>query len=66
MTRKDYIEIAGILKDYQNANIKGYATEGVDIIMSKAYENMIHDFCNMFKADNSNFNKQRFIDAINN
>ena len=65
MTRKHYIEIASILNDYRRSNIKGYATEGIDIVMSTAFENMILDFCTMFKTDNRHFDKQKFIDAVN-
>ena len=53
MTRKDYIKIASIIKDSKcenyNTRINKYT--------------LIEDLCIMFKEDNNNFDKQRFINA---
>ena len=54
MTRKNYIKIASIIKDNtltQSMSVKKYR------------KLLIEDLCIMFKEDNINFDKQRFIEA---
>jgi len=55
MTRKDYIEIA-------NAINENTMNDTQPIINKKTF---IVDLCVVFKCDNSNFNKSKFIDACN-
>ena len=55
MTKKDYIKIAKILRAYKL----------VDGTAKTMREMLISDFSYMLKADNQNFDKQRFIDYIN-
>jgi hypothetical protein len=66
MTKQDYIEIAKILNEYQKSSTKGYYSIKGYICNDKSYTNMIDDFCTMFKLDNRHFDKQKFIDAVNN
>ncbi len=61
MTRKDYVEIAKILNDYKYSNARGNLYQ----LNENAYNQMVQDFCTMFKLDNRHFDKQRFIDAVN-
>ena len=56
MSRKHYIAVAKIVKD--NTLIKN--GEMLPTINKVA---MVSELCTMFKADNSLFNRQRFIDA---
>ena len=57
MTRKHYIQIAKILKDYQdNLGSPNYDYH---------FNQMIADFCAMLKVDNRHFDAQKFQDAIN-
>lgn len=49
MTRKDYIKIANILKEYNNNE---------DIVR------IVRDFSSMLKADNQNFQVERFYSAV--
>lgn len=58
MTKKDYIKIADILKDYQDLlpeykNHQAIITE------------LTNRFIVMLEADNPRFNRERFIDYIN-
>ena len=67
MTRKDYIRFAEALKKsfpvvsakplYQHEQ---YYKEGVE----EGYAEAIRVICNVFKQDNPNFNKDKFLDAI--
>ena len=50
MTRKDYIKIAQAIKDNEQGNWLG---------------GLIDDLCIIFKQDNNNFNRDKFIDYIN-
>ena len=54
MTRKDYIKVAKILNDY-------YSTNPVEI---SEFKYLVSDFSDMFKADNSNFNRDKFAEAV--
>ena len=51
MTRKDYIATAKILNDFVNDKIKND-------------DELIERFCEMFKADNPNFNREIFEKAV--
>jgi len=56
MTRKDYIKIANVLKTANN-NRDYYDMEDV-------FHILIDDMCNVLKADNSRFDKNKFINYI--
>ena len=53
MTRKDYIKIAKIIKDNQCTNYNNRLLK----------DSLIDDLCIVFKQDNSNFDKYRFVNA---
>ena len=57
MTGKDYIKIASVLKT-ANDNRDYYAMEDV-------FNILIDDMCEVLKADNSRFDKNKFIEHIN-
>ena len=58
MTRKDYIKIARIIKD------KTLIKDEDDRMLSSVNKAcLVFDLCVMFKADNSLFSNDRFIDA---
>lgn len=52
MTRKDYVATAKILNNY---------VDSIDYIV---LAEMADEFAEMFEADNSNFDYQKFIDAV--
>ena len=52
MTRKDYIEVADIFNSYK------------DEISENTLKAMLSDFNYFFKSDNSNFNAEKFLDAV--
>ena len=56
MTRKDYIKIASVLKT-ANDNRDYYAMEDV-------FNTLIDDMCEVLKADNNRFDKNKFINYI--
>ena len=56
MTRKDYIKIASVLKT-ANDNRDYYAIEDI-------FDILINDMCDVLKADNSRFDKNKFINYI--
>jgi hypothetical protein len=56
MTRKDYIKIANVLKT-ANDNRDYYAIEDI-------FNILIDDMCEVLKADNSRFDKNKFINYI--
>ena len=56
MTKKTYIAVAKIVKD--NTIVK--SSKMLPTINKVA---MVSELCTMFKADNSLFDRQRFIDA---
>ena len=56
MTRKDYIKIANVLKT-ANDNRDYYAIEDI-------FDILINDMCDVLKADNSRFDKNKFINYI--
>ena len=58
MTKKDYIKIAKIIKD--NTLLKD---EDNRMLSSVNKACLVFDLCVMFKADNSLFSNDRFIDA---
>ncbi len=51
MTRKDYIQTANILKEF------------IDEIPQTTYEDLVNEFAEWFKSDNSNFDFARFESA---
>ena len=56
MTKKDYIQIASIIKDN-----KLYTNNSTRKILK--HDNLVNDFVVMFKKDNDRFDKERFIKA---
>ena len=56
MTKKDYIKIASIIKDN-----KLYTNNSTRKILK--HDSLIDDLCIMFKQDNNNFDKVRFVEA---
>jgi len=52
MTRKDYVEVANILKEHKR------------FIAEATLESLIFDFSEMFTNDNSRFDADRFADAV--
>jgi len=57
MTKKDYIKIAGVVKNYLDQS-----TPTRDEWRGAS---LINAFCEMLKNDNSNFNSGKFINYIN-
>ena len=60
MTKKDYKQIASIIKDngiVLASNERGTTLTGID------KDNLVNDFVIMFKKDNERFDKDRFIKA---
>ena len=55
MTRKDYVKIARVMKDNTNKKLEMCNT------LNK--RNVINELCIVFKEDNRNFDKYRFIEA---
>lgn len=51
MTKKDYIAIAKIIYNNQ------FRIEDIE------FYNFVDDFCDYFKQDNPNFNKDKFMEA---
>ena len=60
MTRKDYIQLAKIVKD--NTRIEQSQAMIYKVLNRSKF---IDDLCNMLKLDNSLFNSDRFISACN-
>jgi hypothetical protein len=52
MTRKDYVKVAEILNAYHLE------------IETQTFEDLLSDFQTFFKKDNSNFDKNKFRDAV--
>jgi hypothetical protein len=52
LTRKDFQAIADILSDHK------------DIASSEQYQKLVNDFAIFCKMQNSNFNKEKFVDAV--
>jgi hypothetical protein len=57
MTRKDYIEIAKVL----NKKVRDIGINDPDFIL---IDELAKDFATMLKADNPNFDKERFFSAV--
>ena len=63
MSRKHYIKVAKIVKDstllykYRDSN------DGRKMLPTINKTLLVSELCTMFKADNSLFDRQRFIDA---
>ena len=68
MTKKDYIKIASIIKDSTSKGCKIMNHESkvtkhhliVDVLDKNT---LMIDLCDMFKEDNSNFDRARFKEA---
>ena len=58
MTRKDYIQLARIIKDN-----KLYTNNSTRKILK--FDSFINDLSDVLKQDNINFDRLRFIDACN-
>lgn len=52
MTRKDYVAVAEILSDFKT---------GIDNQI--VFQDLVDEFCDMFEADNPNFQFQKFREA---
>ena len=61
MSRKDYIQLARIIKD-NSYELDHQLTSGKKWIKKNSF---INDLCDVLKQDNRNFNRLRFIDACN-
>jgi len=58
MSRKDYVEVARIIRDrVEDAQAVG------SLITQHALANLAESLADMFKSDNSNFDRSRFMDA---
>jgi len=53
MTKKHYIQIARIIKSYENNNVKKIPIK-----------TLVYDLNKYFKKDNPKFNKKIFLEAI--
>lgn len=54
MTRKDYVATAEILNDFYL---------DMPIGLTEHFDNMVNQFCAMFREDNERFIANKFIDA---
>ena len=61
MTRKDYIRFADALHD---AFPPTHPNTFLGIAFQSGYQLAIEVICNVFKQDNPNFNKDKFLAAI--
>jgi hypothetical protein len=53
MTRKDYVAVSSILKEYK------------EVIPSEEYLELVWDFASYMKMDNERFDNSRFLEACN-
>jgi hypothetical protein len=53
MTRKDYVKVAEILKNFHE-NISNNENDFIDLV---------YDFADMFAEDNPNFQEKKFVQA---
>jgi hypothetical protein len=60
MTRKDYIKIATIFRDYQDKLIIKKSKVKQQMLL-----NIIIDFDSMLSSDNPQFNEDKFLSFIN-
>lgn len=60
MSRKDYIETAEIINEF--ARNAGMPTT---LHQQEHFDNMVQHFANMFQKDNPNFDRRKFLAAIN-
>jgi|19_taG_2_1085344.scaffolds.fasta_scaffold01264_3 hypothetical protein len=64
MTKKDYIQIASIIKDNTSnkmtINLEGEYLDTIDMLVK---DSLVNDFVIMFKKNNERFDKDRFIKA---
>lgn len=56
MTRKDYIKTSNILNRFYR--------ETVSVAQEESFDALVHDFADMFEADNERFMRARFVDAV--
>lgn len=54
MTRKDYVEVANILKKYSEAGM----------IREQTAQFLTSDFADLMESDNPRFDRQRFWNAV--
>jgi len=54
MTRKDYVQVAGILAKHAKT---------VHVGDEDKFASMVSDFADMFAGDNSNFDRAKFVEA---
>lgn len=67
MSRKDYIELAKILNDYQfKANYIKSELPNMKLRdhYDYAFDNMLEELASFLKTDNRRFEKQKFINAV--
>jgi hypothetical protein len=55
MTRKDYIATSNILNRFYK--------ETVSTQQEESFDALVHDFADIFEADNDRFMRGRFVDA---
>ena len=60
MSKKDYIAIANILKDFKKENNNDYQAN----VNEDDYETLINKFIRMFALDNDSFDGGRFWDYV--
>ena len=64
MTRKDYNKFADILKARRLENEASNNSPFIKIHKDFTILEVAYDMCIVFELDNSNFNRDRFIEAI--
>jgi hypothetical protein len=59
MSRKDYIETAYIINEFARES-------GIPVTLhhQEHFDNMVQHFANMFTRDNPNFDRRKFLAAI--
>jgi|TARA_B100001094_G_C18170196_1_gene794629 hypothetical protein len=66
MTRKDYIELAEMVKNSKiESNLLGYTEEEKKGINNFVDTVLVNNLINVLEADNPNFSRGRFLIAIN-
>ncbi len=56
MTRKDYVEVARILKQYKTTSVFDEQDE-------ELFADLVDNFSFMFEKDNPRFNSEKFLEA---
>lgn len=62
MTRKHFIKVAKILKDNRRPIVSGEDNKET-LAFNEALNMVADDMCRLFKQDNSNFDRDRFLTA---